>query len=986
MNLLPSSQSQSKLKIADLTSKIKQWLFPTKNEQSIVSQGWTFFKNAFFSLLVLALLLLLLSLAPQGSSLIVDLLDGNILNFSLTFLLLIFTAFVVYEYPVYFLYLGQEKNDDVYFYMNNSFSFLGLGVIFYAKDKAKIQRDADSGFIRKLRDLLGIAVFLIALYAFIQIAQEYFGHLPSISLALKLFFTLAIVTYILTYTLQRNQKRILTAKRKKLDIVVKNIVVKNNSKINDGVEEAINEFYKELKTFFFPYNLVFLITTISFLINLILIRASGWHINTLIATILTICLTGLLSILFFINRSYFIYYFKSSEDSIARLQYYHIKEYLRKKSLNDNLSNKSPKEAYLLNQSLVPQWFAPINWFLSAIHWGNFSDNSYYIGFYRGFALLNITFLLLCNLFPNAFYLLNPIPVFIAYVTSIYYIITVLIKHYLYYSGTNDSSEFKIPSNPYGNHHPKELEVWGQANQTRKSPLLKINETKKVINKTIIATNISVWTKFNKFHRTLLPFLPILVLGLFFLSHKIDNGLHTIKVVPESSLQNKLIHLDDKNSFHIANNKPTYIAASGGGLKACVWTMFALNKLDEDCIFLESQAISGVSGGGIGAANYINILRYTDDQNEKYKRIAKVANANILTIDVIFFLGRDLIRELFPGKILSAFKMDGCDRADKKMQIYCQLTTNDSPVDTAYFSSSYRTHYNEVYNHLGDLPNLIINSISTNGQHGVATAYQVDESDFFPGAIDLLDREDGKSLSFAGTVSTTNRFPLVSPTARIEGKGHFLDGGYHDNSGLTTLLHYANIMESKMSLADRLDLPKEKIFVKITNSREAYIDLLFDNTYPWKNPFFPNLGKKLTLAEEANSGEISAVLDAVADTETIPHLKTQELKSDKAIILFEFALPFYLNYSQIINRIGGEVAEQDKAGIIEIIERNNHLLDSLLVYHFDPYSLETQGRPTPPLGRMLGKPDIKFQRIMMDSHPFILEQLDSLKKELGFYP
>ncbi|MCH2225750.1 MAG: hypothetical protein MK066_13350, partial [Crocinitomicaceae bacterium] len=40
------------------------------------------------------------------------------------------------------------------------------------------------------------------------------------------------------------------------------------------------------------------------------------------------------------------------------------------------------------------------------------------------------------------------------------------------------------------------------------------------------------------------------------------------------------------------------------------------------------------------------------------------------------------------------------------------------------------------------------------------------------------------SIPFYQAVSTTNRFPIFSPVAKIKGAGHFIDAGAIDNSGI----------------------------------------------------------------------------------------------------------------------------------------------------------------------------------------------------------
>lgn len=85
--------------------------------------------------------------------------------------------------------------------------------------------------------------------------------------------------------------------------------------------------------------------------------------------------------------------------------------------------------------------------------------------------------------------------------------------------------------------------------------------------------------------------------------------------------------------------------------------------------------------------------------------------------------------------------------------------------------------------------------------------------------------ENGKdgTVSFMQAVSTTNRFPIFSPVAKIKGSGHFIDAGAIDNSGIL------GCWDLYLYLFDRGALKgKTIVFVDIDNSKSGYAELLFD--------------------------------------------------------------------------------------------------------------------------------------------------------------
>ena len=59
-----------------------------------------------------------------------------------------------------------------------------------------------------------------------------------------------------------------------------------------------------------------------------------------------------------------------------------------------------------------------------------------------------------------------------------------------------------------------------------------------------------------------------------------------------------------------------------------------------------------------------------------------------------------------------------------------------------------------------------------------------------PGSTNILKLDLHKTLPFMEAISMTERFPLFSATATIEGLGHFIDGGYFENSGLLSLMNF----------------------------------------------------------------------------------------------------------------------------------------------------------------------------------------------------
>lgn len=108
-------------------------------------------------------------------------------------------------------------------------------------------------------------------------------------------------------------------------------------------------------------------------------------------------------------------------------------------------------------------------------------------------------------------------------------------------------------------------------------------------------------------------------------------------------------------------------------------------------------------------------------------------------------------------------------------------------------------------------PLILSNSSATHIQRGIASTVDFGDAfdTIFHDAIDILDHDE-KSISYAYGASSSNRFPVFSPVAKIASKGHFLDGGYFENSGLSSLLDLYDYLKKEAGC-----MPKTVILLQI---------------------------------------------------------------------------------------------------------------------------------------------------------------------------
>ena len=118
-----------------------------------------------------------------------------------------------------------------------------------------------------------------------------------------------------------------------------------------------------------------------------------------------------------------------------------------------------------------------------------------------------------------------------------------------------------------------------------------------------------------------------------------------------------------------------------------------------------------------------------------------------------------------------------------------------------------------------------MNTAGTKGSRGIL--WSVKPNDFeaiFPFAENLATINNDKTLPYYQAVSTTNRFPVFSPAAKIPGYGHYIDAGAIDNSGLLGCLDLHQYLLRNPDL-----LPYKKIaYIEIINSKSLYINYLVE--------------------------------------------------------------------------------------------------------------------------------------------------------------
>jgi len=304
-----------------------------------------------------------------------------------------------------------------------------------------------------------------------------------------------------------------------------------------------------------------------------------------------------------------------------------------------------------------------------------------------------------------------------------------------------------------------------------------------------------------------LPWSGAIVITLFVLADRFGNGLHRLEVaqVETSSIVSEQEFIDYLNTQLVHDTlsqsaaKPLYfISAYGGGLKANYWNLLLLEKLNEKTktnVIENTLALSGVSGGAVGQALFLALCHQDLTPKQRRAAISTIGRTDFVSMDISYTCGFDLLREFALGK--KNFKHP--DRAGRAMKQYGNTIGLPTFTQESY-SSFWGARYREATSK-GDLfPVLLSNSTGINKKRGIACSIDLDNFNrIFPNGDDILSgQQTDLEPTYSAAVSCSNRFPFLSPAAHVEGVGHFLDGGYFENSGVLTLKNFYDYQRSLM--------------------------------------------------------------------------------------------------------------------------------------------------------------------------------------------
>lgn len=241
---------------------------------------------------------------------------------------------------------------------------------------------------------------------------------------------------------------------------------------------------------------------------------------------------------------------------------------------------------------------------------------------------------------------------------------------------------------------------------------------------------------------------------------------------------------------------PCYIvAAEGGGIRAAYWTAVVLGNLQDQNEEFSNHlfAISGVSGGSLGASVFVALLGEPKSET-MVKKANGILGQDFLSPAIAAMLYPDFVQRFIPVPI---------DYLDRSRAL-------EKGWEEAWRRETGNGRFAEPFMDLWDkggpswVPALFLNATSVEkGNRIIASNIRI--TSLFLDADDLTTKLRGPEAARKNVVpnvplSTAThmsaRFTFVSPAGLLADGTHVVDGGYFENAGATTAHEIASRIKS----------------------------------------------------------------------------------------------------------------------------------------------------------------------------------------------
>jgi len=272
------------------------------------------------------------------------------------------------------------------------------------------------------------------------------------------------------------------------------------------------------------------------------------------------------------------------------------------------------------------------------------------------------------------------------------------------------------------------------------------------------------------------------------------------------------------------------VAAAGGGIRAAYWTASLLSAFEDQYrgkFASHTFAISGVSGGSLGAATFVALTAQNAIaplhacRDKPANHIQPCADA-VLSQD---FLSPALASMLYPDltQRFLPFGIQAFDRA-RVLEGSWEAAWDDQGMPADPFKQSLHDLWKT--DHARKLPLLFLNStVVESGQRAIVSPVAIEGFKGFDDALDVAALTN-KPIPLSAAAHLSARFTYLSPAAATfdaqnKLRAHLVDGGYFENSGGTTA---ANVLAVLGDVAERMELRDSiSLWVILIGNAPGYI-------------------------------------------------------------------------------------------------------------------------------------------------------------------
>lgn len=279
------------------------------------------------------------------------------------------------------------------------------------------------------------------------------------------------------------------------------------------------------------------------------------------------------------------------------------------------------------------------------------------------------------------------------------------------------------------------------------------------------------------------------------------------------------------------------VAAEGGASRAAAWMLASLRMLDHQTggeagrhIF----AVSGVSGGSLGAASYLRMVAAKGDadgrlnwENPEIRHALKsLSTSDLLSASISTYF----LSDMFGSLIGPAWTYGGVPDRNATLELAFDLLWNRSsgfqlPEGTETTFLGLRNSIARSGVNRASLPHLMLNGTDVvTGKRIITSSIRINaDTALFPDSGDFI-RLVSRDVQLATAVTNSARFPFVSPAGRFvsttEARDYqIIDGGYFENYGARTAWELARAIEDLNAQDPTLNVVP--IIVVISNDLEA---------------------------------------------------------------------------------------------------------------------------------------------------------------------